>query len=73
MCVLFVFRGSFSNALLSLLILLLFFKVSIFLVGDHTVLYIEPTPSGVSDQISNRIYYAGSKLRLNNARYMVSA
>eukprot|EP00904_Undaria_pinnatifida_P003259 jgi/Undpi1/12934/HiC_scaffold_7.g02600.m1 len=45
--------------------------VSIFLVGDHTVLYIEPTPSGVSDQISNRIYYAGSKLRLNNARYLV--
>ncbi|CAM9874342.1 unnamed protein product, partial [Laminaria digitata] len=46
-------------------------QVSIFLVGDHTVLYIEPTPSGVSDHISNRIYYAGSKLRLNNARYLV--
>lgn len=46
-------------------------QVSIFLVGDHTVLFIEPTASGVSDQISNRIYYAGSKLRLNNARYLV--
>ncbi|CAM9775720.1 unnamed protein product, partial [Hapterophycus canaliculatus] len=46
-------------------------QVSIFLIGNHTVLFIEPTPSGVSDQISNRIYYAGSKLRLNNARYMV--
>lgn len=36
------------------------------------MLFIEPTASGVSDQISNRIYYAGSKLRLNNARYLVS-
>ncbi len=46
-------------------------QVSVFLIGDHTVLFIEPTASGVSDQISNRIYYAGSKLRLNNARYLV--
>ncbi|CAM9389585.1 unnamed protein product [Ectocarpus sp. 4 AP-2014] len=46
-------------------------QVSVFLVGDHTVLFIEPTRSKVSDQISNRIYYAGSKLRLNNARYLV--
>lgn len=47
-------------------------QVSIFLVGDHTVLFIERTPSDVSDNISNRMFYAGSKLRLNNARYLVS-
>lgn len=46
-------------------------QVSIFLVGDHTVLFIERTPSDVSDNISNRMFYAGSKLRLNNARYLV--
>ncbi|CAM9927703.1 unnamed protein product [Ascophyllum nodosum] len=46
-------------------------QVSVFLVGDHTVLFIEPKSSAVSDRISNRIIYAGSKLRLNNARYLV--
>lgn len=46
-------------------------QVSIFLVGDHTVLFIQRTPSDVSDHISNRMVYAGSKLRLNNARYLV--
>ncbi|CAM9922040.1 unnamed protein product, partial [Choristocarpus tenellus] len=46
-------------------------KVSVFLLGDHTVLLVEKAPSDVPDNIANRVLYAGSKLRLNNARYLV--
>ena len=71
LCVLGVIVGSVCTSH-TLHFIYILCQVSVFLVGDHTVLFIEPKSSAVSDRISNRIIYAGSKLRLNNARYLVS-
>ncbi|KAG5177002.1 cora-like Mg2+ transporter protein-domain-containing protein [Tribonema minus] len=46
-------------------------QISIFLIDDTTVVYIEKRPTGVTDTIAGRIMYAGSKIRLNNARFLV--
>jgi hypothetical protein len=44
------------------------FQVSVFLVGDHTVLSIQHTPSQINGLLLARIMYAGSKIRLNGPK-----
>jgi hypothetical protein len=37
----------------------------------YAVLFMERTGSGIGETLASRIMYAGSKIRLNNARYLV--
>ncbi|CAM9950464.1 unnamed protein product [Phaeothamnion confervicola] len=47
-------------------------QVSVFLVEDkNTVILIERSPSDLHSRLSNRMMYVGSKLRLNNGRFLV--
>eukprot|EP00124_Ichthyophonus_hoferi_P000150 Ihof_evm14s5 gene=Ihof_evmTU14s5 len=47
--------------------------MNIFLIDRHTVLTIEKNRSPFMDDLTGRIKYAGSRLRLNDASYLVHA
>jgi len=48
-------------------------QISIFMVKGNTVITVEKTPSSSRSELMARIKYTGSKVRLNDARYLVHA